>query len=50
MPVQADRALGIGLDRSAAMIVDVDAWTRQVLLVKPLSGGHKWVTIPMPVF
>ncbi len=42
--------LDIGLVRSAALLVDIDADTRKVLAVKKLTGLHKWGTIPMPVF
>ena len=48
--VQQKDVLDIGLERSAALLVDMDADTRKVLAVKKLTGLHKWGTIPMPVF
>lgn len=48
--VAPERVFGVGLKRTPALIVDVDADTHEVLTVLPTSDSHKWGKVPMPTF
>ena len=48
--VGPDSVFGIGLERTAVALVDIDATSHELLVEKKLSGLHKWGKIPMPVF
>jgi protein-S-isoprenylcysteine O-methyltransferase Ste14 len=48
--VSTDDLFNIGLKRHPVLIVDVDAFSFEVLSVISASGEHKWGTIPMPSF
>lgn len=46
----AEQALAPGVRRLPALIVDLDAETREVIAVTPVSGDNAWGTLPMPNF
>lgn len=46
----ADRVLEVGARRLPALVVDLDAETREVLSVMPVSGNSAWGRLPMPNF
>lgn len=48
--VAPERLFDVGLKRTPALIVDVDADTHEVLTVLPSSDSHKWGKMPMPTF
>ncbi len=48
--VSAGHVFDMGMKRTPAMIVDVDADTHEVLTVLPTSGSNKWGKMPMPTF
>ena len=48
--VAPDRLLDMGLVRTPALLVDLDAHTRQVINVVATSESHKWGRMPMPSF
>lgn len=48
MPLPADKALQIGARRLPALVVDLDAETREVIAVMPVSGNNAWGRLPMP--
>jgi len=49
-PVAAGRALDLGVRRLPVLLVDIDAETREVLDVTPVSGNSSWGRLPMPNF
>ncbi|MDA8090155.1 MAG: methyltransferase [Nitrospiraceae bacterium] len=49
-PVSGNDVFKTGNIRSAALLVDMDARSRKIILVKALSGLTKWGRLPMPVF
>ena len=48
MPLPPSRALEIGVRRLPALVVDLDAETREVIAVMPVSGNNAWGRLPMP--
>ncbi|MEW6501976.1 MAG: hypothetical protein ACOY8P_09505 [Thermodesulfobacteriota bacterium] len=48
--VAPERLFAMGLSRTPALIVDLDARSRRVLQVIPTSESHKWGRMPMPTF
>lgn len=49
-PVAAGDIFAMGLDRYPVMIVDLDAYSLEVMSVVNTSGEHKWGKMPMPTF
>jgi protein-S-isoprenylcysteine O-methyltransferase Ste14 len=49
-PLPAGRVLEVGARRVPALVVDLDAETREVLSVMPVSGNNAWGRLPMPNF
>jgi len=49
-PVAAGRVLDLGVRRLPVLLVDIDAETREVLDVTPVSGNSAWGRLPMPNF
>lgn len=49
-PVAAAGLFALGMQRTPALLVDVDAFTQEVVSVVPVSGQHKWGGMPMPAF
>lgn len=49
-PVDTGDIFAMGLDRYPVMIVDVDAYSLEVMSVINTSGEHKWGKMPMPTF
>ena len=48
--VMPERLFAMGLYRTPALLVDLDARTHAVLHVVPTSESHKWGRMPMPTF
>ncbi|MEW6594900.1 MAG: hypothetical protein AB1413_08540 [Thermodesulfobacteriota bacterium] len=48
--VASERLLAMGLSRTPALLVDLDARTHEVLHVVKTSESHKWGRMPMPTF
>jgi len=49
-PVKSGEVLDLGVRRYPALVVDIDAETREVLTVTPVSGQNAWGRLPMPNF
>jgi protein-S-isoprenylcysteine O-methyltransferase Ste14 len=49
-PLPGGRGLEVGVRRTPALVVDLDAETREVLSVLPVSGDNAWGRLPMPNF
>ncbi len=49
-PVSAGEALQAGVRRVPVLVVDMDADSREVLSVMPVSGSNAWGRLPMPNF
>jgi len=49
-PVAGDRVFDLGVRRLPVLLVDLDAETREVLDVTPVSGNSAWGRLPMPNF
>jgi protein-S-isoprenylcysteine O-methyltransferase Ste14 len=49
-PLTAGRGLEIGAVRLPALVVDLDAETRELVAVTPASGNNAWGRLPMPNF
>lgn len=49
-PVEPARLFAMGLSRTPALLVDLDARTHKVLHVVATSESHKWGRMPMPTF
>jgi protein-S-isoprenylcysteine O-methyltransferase Ste14 len=48
--LSSSRIFDLGVKRTPALIVDIDADSLEVLSVLPTSDNHKWGKMPMPVF
>lgn len=46
----AGQVLAVGARRLPALVVDLDAETREVIAVMPVSGNNAWGRLPMPNF
>jgi protein-S-isoprenylcysteine O-methyltransferase Ste14 len=49
-PVAVDRLFNLGWRRQPLLLVDIDAYSHEVLAVAEASGRHKWGEMPMPTF
>jgi len=47
-PVPPEQVLDLGVRRYPALVVDIDAETREVLAVTEVSGNNAWGRLPMP--
>lgn len=48
--VSSENIFDTGLKRKPTLLVDVDAYTHEILSVVKTSDSHKWGTMPMPIF
>jgi len=47
-PVPADKVFDLGVRRYPVLVVDLDAESREILAVTPVSGNNAWGRLPMP--